>query len=234
VTTTDPTPTHLLDDATLLDEIRQALTRRVPALTGHQADALTLWIAATHAPYAWQNIPPLLLVGPQGTGKTTLLNSMLDLADNPAFTLGSARGLCDWHGTLLIDDLTDTLNPRHSKLGRRLCQGRRPGGTLPLAVALATHTEPPAAIACRALVIRLCASTTPPNGDRAELAMLPALRDWHWRYRDVYPGGPIPTGPAARFLPLLDVADHTGQAWPNRARAATGATSITDACGSDV
>ena len=47
------TPTPRLTGAQLLDAVRDALTRYVVLPTAEAADAVTLWIAATHAQPAW-------------------------------------------------------------------------------------------------------------------------------------------------------------------------------------
>ena len=50
--------------AGLLEELHAALTRYVIFPNAEAADAVTLWVAATHAQPAWEHAPRLAVVSP--------------------------------------------------------------------------------------------------------------------------------------------------------------------------
>jgi hypothetical protein len=72
------------DGAALLDVVRAALTRYVVLPTPQAADAVTLWIAATHAQPAWAHAPRLVIRGPEKRcGKSRLLDIVEALCRDP-------------------------------------------------------------------------------------------------------------------------------------------------------
>lgn len=233
------TTTRPLDGPALLDTVHSALTRHMPALTDHQADALTLWVAATHVPHVWNHTPLLVITGPHAAGKTRLLYALADLSDYSMITDAPApnlrRTLAHWPTTVFVDDVTERLLSRDSRTMRMLreCTRRRGSGELFVMAALATHADPPAALADKALVIRLPASATrpgPARGPRGLFSLAHELRAWLAVPVDEFPPPSAPDTFTARqvpFLPLLDVADHAGRDWPDRGRRATAA--LTDA-----
>lgn len=63
------------DGAALLDELRAALNRYVVLPSPEAADAVTLWIAATHGQDAWEHAPRCAVVAPEKRcGKSRLLD----------------------------------------------------------------------------------------------------------------------------------------------------------------
>lgn len=64
----------------LLDEVHQALTRYVAFPSAEAADAVTLWVAATHAQTAWEHATRLVVKSPvRRCGKTRLLEVGMEL-----------------------------------------------------------------------------------------------------------------------------------------------------------
>lgn len=96
----NPTAT---DGAALLDAVRAALTRYVVLPTPQAADAVTLWIAATHAQPAWAHAPRLVIRGPEKRcGKSRLLDAVEALCRDPFITVNSSsaavyRSISDAH-----------------------------------------------------------------------------------------------------------------------------------------
>lgn len=65
MTTTEHNPTtNGTDGAALLAAIHAALTKYVVMPSEHATDAVTLWIACTHAQPAWAHAPRLVVRGP--------------------------------------------------------------------------------------------------------------------------------------------------------------------------
>jgi Protein of unknown function (DUF3631) len=236
---TDLTLTRPIDGAALLDTIRQTLTRIVPALSDHQADAVTLWIAASHALPAWDHAPLLVVTGPPAVGKTTLLDVVSDLAHYPLHTDGSARALmralARRPATLIADDVDPWLRPR-MKTVPVLCwtsrRANRDDDQLCMA-ALATQNPVPAVLAGRAVVLTLRASTTPPAPAVVPRVLATALHRWLATGWDIFlvlylVDCPLTGETALYWRPLLEVADHAGQDWPDRARRAALALSTND------
>jgi Protein of unknown function (DUF3631) len=79
----DPMPA--VDGAELLDEVHDTLTQYVVfANDHHQAPAVTLWIAATHAIPAWQHATRLIISSPQKRcGKSRLMDIVAGLSFSP-------------------------------------------------------------------------------------------------------------------------------------------------------
>ncbi|MEV6604738.1 hypothetical protein [Kutzneria sp. NPDC051319] len=236
MTATDPDPTRPIHDPPL-DTIRQHLTRRVPALTDHQADAVTLWTAATWAPWACDQTPLLVITGPAKAGKTRLLNAVASLSDYPVpserHTAAAIRtALAYWPTTLVIDDVGARILCRDSKAMQLVADHthRARSANLFLMAALATEAEPPSELAARSLVIRLATPATPPAPGPApgRLDLRPAL--WQWlidaddkTFPPPVPADLLPAGRVGPFLPLLDVAHYAGRDWPDRVRHAMAA-----------
>src|SRR5205814_9576351 len=66
----------------LLDQLHAALTRYVVFPTPEAADAVTLWIAATHGQEAWEHAPRCAVVSPEKRcGKSRLV----DVAEATAY-----------------------------------------------------------------------------------------------------------------------------------------------------
>lgn len=87
--------THHPIGSQLLDRLRAALTRYVILPTPEAADAVTLWIAATHAQPAWVHAPRLVICGPEKRcGKSRLLDIVEATCHNPFITVNSSR--CTW------------------------------------------------------------------------------------------------------------------------------------------
>jgi len=97
--------------AALLDELRAALLRYVVLPTSHSADAITLWIAATHALPAFGYAPRLVINSPEKRcGKSRLLDIIEATCFDPLVTVNASsaavfRRIGDGHPpTLLIDE----------------------------------------------------------------------------------------------------------------------------------
>ncbi|SFP66504.1 Protein of unknown function [Actinomadura madurae] len=103
-----------LDGAALLDGLRAALTRYVILPSAHAADAVTLWIAATHAQPAWPHAPRLVIRAPEKRcGKSRLLDVVEATCHAPFITVNSSpaavyRSITDDPPTLLVDE-ADTI-----------------------------------------------------------------------------------------------------------------------------
>ncbi|MFE9100177.1 DUF3631 domain-containing protein [Actinomadura geliboluensis] len=116
---TTPNPADLgdrppLNGAALLDGLRAALTRYVILPTPQAADAVTLWIAATHAQPAWPHAPRLVIRAPEKRcGKSRLLDVVEATCHAPFITVNSSpaavyRSITDDPPTLLVDE-ADTI-----------------------------------------------------------------------------------------------------------------------------
>ncbi|WUI00964.1 DUF3631 domain-containing protein [Spirillospora sp. NBC_00431] len=107
----DPPP---IDGAALLDAVHDALTRYVVLPSPQAADAVTLWIAATHAQPAWPHAPRLVIRGPEKRcGKSRLLDVTEATCHTPFITVNSSpaavyRSITDDPPTLLVDE-ADTI-----------------------------------------------------------------------------------------------------------------------------
>jgi hypothetical protein len=114
---TDPNPT-MTDGAALLDAVRVALTRYVVLPTPQAADAVTLWIAATHAQPAWAHAPRLVVRGPEKRcGKSRLLDIVEALCRDPFITVNSSpaavyRSISDDPPTMLVDEADTIFGPK--------------------------------------------------------------------------------------------------------------------------
>ena len=100
--------------AALLDALRTALTRYVILPSEQAADAVTLWIAASHAQPAWGHAPRLVIRAPEKRcGKSRLLDVVEATCHAPFITVNSSpaavyRSITDDPPTLLVDE-ADTI-----------------------------------------------------------------------------------------------------------------------------
>jgi Protein of unknown function (DUF3631) len=106
------------EGAALLDDVRAALTRYVVLPTPQAADAVTLWIAATHAQPAWAHAPRLVIRGPEKRcGKSRLLDIVEALCRDPFITVNSSsaavyRSISDDPPTMLVDEADTIFGPK--------------------------------------------------------------------------------------------------------------------------
>lgn len=113
------TPTNpAVDGAGLLDALKDALTRYVVLPTEQTADAVTLWIAATHAQPAWAHAPRLVIRAPlKRCGKSRLLDVVEATCHNPFITVNSSsaavyRSITDDPPTMLVDEADTIFGPK--------------------------------------------------------------------------------------------------------------------------
>ncbi|XVQ08122.1 DUF3631 domain-containing protein [Spirillospora sp. CA-255316] len=103
-----------MSGAALLDALREALTRYVILPSEHAADAVTLWIAATHAQPAWGHAPRMVIRGPEKRcGKSRLLDVVEATCHTPFISVNASsaavyRSITDDPPTLLVDE-ADTI-----------------------------------------------------------------------------------------------------------------------------
>ncbi|MGI8814882.1 MAG: DUF3631 domain-containing protein [Pseudonocardia sp.] len=113
--TLQPAP---VDGAALLDAVRAALIRYVVLPTPYAADAVTLWIAATHAQPAWAHAPRLVIRGPEKRcGKSRLLDIVEALCRDPFITVNSStaavyRSITIDPPTMLVDEADTIFGPK--------------------------------------------------------------------------------------------------------------------------
>ncbi|MGH3511181.1 MAG: DUF3631 domain-containing protein [Acidimicrobiales bacterium] len=114
---TNPSSTAT-DGAVLLDAVRAALARYVVLPTPQAADAVTLWIAATHAQPAWAHAPRLVIRGPEKRcGKSRLLDAVEALCRDPFITVNSSpaavyRSISEDPPTMLVDEADTIFGPK--------------------------------------------------------------------------------------------------------------------------
>ncbi|MGH3813260.1 MAG: DUF3631 domain-containing protein, partial [Pseudonocardiaceae bacterium] len=107
-----------INGAALLDAVRTALIRYVVLPTPQAADAVTLWIAATHAQPAWAHAPRLVIRGPEKRcGKSRLLDIVEALCRDPFITVNSSpaavyRSISDDPPTMLVDEADTIFGPK--------------------------------------------------------------------------------------------------------------------------
>jgi hypothetical protein len=100
--------------AGLLEELHAALTRYVIFPSPHAANAVTLWVAASHAQPAWEHAPRLAVVSPlKRCGKSRLLDVVAETCYGPLITVNATiaavvRSIGQDPPTLLVDE-ADTL-----------------------------------------------------------------------------------------------------------------------------
>ncbi|MEU6788090.1 DUF3631 domain-containing protein [Nonomuraea angiospora] len=104
--------------AALLDRLRAALTRYVILPSSETADAVTLWIAASHAQPAWAHAPRLVIRGPEKRcGKSRLLDIVEATCHQPFITVNSSsaavyRSISDDPPTMLVDEADTIFGPK--------------------------------------------------------------------------------------------------------------------------
>jgi Protein of unknown function (DUF3631) len=102
------------EGAELLDELRAAITRYVVFPTPEAADAVTLWVAASHAQPAWEHAPRLVLVSPvKRCGKSRAQDVISETCHRALITVNATvaavvRSLNGDPPTLLVDE-ADTI-----------------------------------------------------------------------------------------------------------------------------
>lgn len=106
----------------LLDDVRDALTRFIAWPDEHAADAVTLWIAATHAQPAWHHATRLVISSPEKRcGKTRALEVVRALCHRPLATTNiSVAALvrsidADNPPTLVLDEADTVFGRRRDK-----------------------------------------------------------------------------------------------------------------------
>jgi Protein of unknown function (DUF3631) len=109
-----PPPAPDAQGAALLGELHAALCRYVVLPSAEAADAVTLWVAATHAQPAWEHAPRLAVVSPlKRCGKSRLLDVVAETCHAPLITVNATiaavvRSIGADPPTLLVDE-ADTL-----------------------------------------------------------------------------------------------------------------------------
>ncbi|MEO3799961.1 DUF3631 domain-containing protein [Nonomuraea sp. B1E8] len=104
--------------ATLLDALLAALTRYVVLPTPEAANAVVLWIAATHAQPAWAHAPRLVIRAPEKRcGKSRLLDVVEATCHEPFITVNSSsaavyRSISDDPPTMLVDEADTIFGPK--------------------------------------------------------------------------------------------------------------------------
>jgi hypothetical protein len=107
-----------LDGAQLLDELHAALTRYVILPSPEAADAIVLWITATHGAQAWHCAPRLDVTSPvKRCGKSRLLDIIEATCHDPLITVNISpaalvRSIGDDPPTLLLDEADTVFGPK--------------------------------------------------------------------------------------------------------------------------
>ncbi|QUQ71176.1 DUF3631 domain-containing protein [Kutzneria sp. CA-103260] len=107
-----------VDGAALLNELRAALKKYVILPNDETADAVTLWIAATHAQPAWPHAPRLVIRAPEKRcGKSRLLDVVEVTCHDPFITVNSSeaaiyRSVTEDPPTLLVDEADTIFGPK--------------------------------------------------------------------------------------------------------------------------
>jgi hypothetical protein len=107
-----------VDGAQLLNELHAALTRYVILPSPEAADAVTLWIAATHGMQAWYFAPRLDVTSPvKRCGKSRLLDIIEGTCHHPLLTVNISpaalvRSIGDDPPTLLLDEADTVFGPK--------------------------------------------------------------------------------------------------------------------------
>jgi hypothetical protein len=102
----------------LLDLLHTALTTYVILPSPEAADAVTLWIAASHAQPAWAHAPRLVIRGPEKRcGKSRLLDIVEATCHNPLITVNASpaavyRSITDDPPTMLVDEADTIFGPK--------------------------------------------------------------------------------------------------------------------------
>jgi hypothetical protein len=250
------TPAQYLTGAELLDVTRAAITRYVSLPSPEAADAVVLWIAATHAQPAWAHAPRLVIRAPEKRcGKSRLLDVIEATCHNPFITVNSSpaavyRSITDDPPTMLVDeadtifgpkadgneDLRGLLNAGHqrNRPAKRYDAASNRVESIPTfaMAALAGIGTMPDTIEDRAVIIRMRrrapGETVAPFRHRRDRPGLRAIAHQltAWLRADLavleaaQPAMPVEDRAADTWEPLVIIADHAGQHWPDRARTA--------------
>jgi hypothetical protein len=103
------------DGAELLDKLRAAVTRYVVLPSEMAADAVVLWIAATHAQPAWAHAPRLVIKAPEKRcGKSRLLDVIEATCHSPLITVNASpaavyRAIGEGEPPTLLVDEADSI-----------------------------------------------------------------------------------------------------------------------------
>ncbi len=103
------------DGAAILDELHCIITRYVVLPSPEAVDAVTLWIAATHAQPAWAHAPRLVIRAPEKRcGKSRLLDIVEGTCWAPLITVNASpsavyRAIADDEPPTLLVDEADTI-----------------------------------------------------------------------------------------------------------------------------
>jgi hypothetical protein len=114
----NPEPEQQLTGAELLDAVLDGLNRYVILPSPEAADAVTLWIAATHAQPAWPHAPRLVIRGPEKRcGKSRLLDVVEATCHDPFITVNSSpaavyRSITEDPPTMLVDEADTIFGPK--------------------------------------------------------------------------------------------------------------------------
>ncbi len=108
----------ILDGAALLDAVHAAIVRYVVMPSRSATDAVTLWIAATHAQIAWAHAPRLVIRAPEKRcGKSRLLDIVEALSRDPFLTVNASpaavyRSINADPPTMLVDEADTIFGPK--------------------------------------------------------------------------------------------------------------------------
>jgi hypothetical protein len=105
--------------AVILDRLHNTLTRYVVLPCPEATDAVTLWIAATHAQPAWAHAPRLVIRAPEKRcGKSRLLDIAEATCHNPLITVNASTAAVyrsigsDDPPTVLLDEADTVFGPK--------------------------------------------------------------------------------------------------------------------------
>ncbi|MDG4790017.1 DUF3631 domain-containing protein [Micromonospora sp. WMMD1102] len=112
---TSPNPAPTEPGAVILDAVHAAITRYVILPSPEAVDAVTLWVAASHAQPAWAHAPRLVIRAPEKRcGKSRLLDVVEGTCHNPLITVNASPAAVyrsvgtDNPPTILLDE-ADTI-----------------------------------------------------------------------------------------------------------------------------
>ncbi|GAA0932427.1 DUF3631 domain-containing protein [Nonomuraea longicatena] len=111
-------PQDVPDGAALLDALVAALNRYVILPSAEAADAVALWIAASHAQPAWAHAPRLVIRAPEKRcGKSRLLDVVEATCYQPFITVNSSsaavyRSITEDPPTMLVDEADTIFGPK--------------------------------------------------------------------------------------------------------------------------
>src|SRR5829696_2678363 len=220
-----------INGADLLDRLRAALVRYVVLPSAEAADAITLWIAATHAQTAWEHAPRLVLKSPEKRcGKSRCQDVIAETCHRALITVNATvaaivRSVGDNPPTLIVDE-ADTI------FRWDITSHQLEAMTTFAMACLASIGDLPDTIEDRTVVIRMRrrapGEQIAPYRTRRDGPHLNELRDElaDWvggmapALHDVVPEMPVEDRAADTWEPLVAIADAAGGHWPDRARSA--------------